>query len=179
MAIVIISMINLYPDSKLISKIISSTEETIVSDYNSSADINSYYRGFETYMSLKTYLNGTPLNLLLGQGFGKEVDLGTYVLLGDTERKLIPILHNGYAYQLLREGLLGLILFSIFLINIFRLRPIDNISNFIYTITICSIISLIFSNYVISSFFSAEMLQLWMLIGAYMVFIEKLKKARN
>lgn len=177
MAIVMILTINLNSDSKLATKIISTITETNISDYNSAADINNKYRGYETYMALKTYLNGTPLNLLLGHGFQKEVDLGTYVMLGDTQRRFIPILHNGYAYQLLREGLLGLILVIIFFVKIFRLKPIDDISNFNYQIAIGSILSLLFSNFVISTFFSAEMLQLWLFIGTYLVCIEMKKKS--
>ncbi|OGS71670.1 MAG: hypothetical protein A3F91_12450 [Flavobacteria bacterium RIFCSPLOWO2_12_FULL_35_11] len=160
-------------DNKLVSKIKSVVTETSMGDYDTEEDINTKYRGFETFMALKTYASGTTMNLLLGHGFEQQVDLGVEVMLGGEMRSVIPVLHNGYAYLLLKEGFLGLIFFFIFFIKVFKLKPNDNILNFNRKIIFGSIISLIVSNFVIGTFFSVEMSILWILIGAFIGHVKK------
>lgn len=155
-------------------KLKSGITETFVGNYNSEDDITHKYRGYETYRALKTYTSGGLINLLFGHGCGKLVDLGTYVELGSADWKLIPIIHNGFVYQLLRQGALSLILFLIFFAKVFKIN--HTVSNFYFRIILGSILSLIISNYVISSFFSVEMLLLWMLIGAYIVHADRANK---
>lgn len=72
--------------------------------------------GYETSRALETYTSGTPVQVLLGQGFGKQLDLDLFIALGwgDTgERERIhfaPILHNGYAYLLFKAGPISLVM---------------------------------------------------------------------
>lgn len=160
-------------DSKLIYKMRSIGTETSMGEYTTDNEINTKYRGFETYMAFKTYVSGTPLNLVFGHGLEKQVDLGTYVKLGGTYRKVIPVLHNGYIYLLIKEGLLGLLFFLVFFVKITKLKTEDTSLKFIRKIVICSVISLLVTNFVVGTFFSPEMSILWILFGIYIVHIEK------
>ena len=91
-------------------------EELGIGDYSDRASIVANYRGYETSRALETYTSGTPVQVLLGQGFGKQLDLDLFIALGwgDTgERERIhfaPILHNGYAYLLFKAGPISLVM---------------------------------------------------------------------
>ncbi len=175
-AIGIVVLLSTNIDNKLMNKIQSTAAETSMGEYTSDAEINTKYRGFETFMAFKTYVSGTPINLIFGHGLEKQVDLGTYVMLGDSYRKVIPVLHNGYIYLLIKEGLLGLIFFLIFLRNIFKLKNEDNTLKFIHKIVKCSGITLLVTNIVIGTFISPEMSILWIFFGIYIVHVEKNNK---
>jgi len=105
------------------SKIVRSVTEVAISDYQDFSDISRNWRGFEAYRTVETYLSGSALQLVLGQGFGALVDLGFYMPLGgegDVEFRYIPITHNGYVYILIKAGLAGLIFYAIFYINVIK-----------------------------------------------------------
>ncbi|MFW9929156.1 MAG: hypothetical protein ACFFD1_07180 [Candidatus Thorarchaeota archaeon] len=163
-------------ENKLIGKFQSTGTEITLGEYDTAKEINNKYRGFETFMAYKTYISGTSLNLLFGHGFEKQVDLGVEVLLGDEMRSLLPWLHNGYMYQLLKEGLFGLILFLLFFIRVIKLKSKDIVLSFCSKIILGSIITLMISNFVICTFFSIDMSILWVFLGMYIVYVEKEKK---
>lgn len=154
-------------DNKLVEKIKSAGTETSMGDYDTQEDINTKYRGFETFMALKTYVNGTTMNLFFGHGFEKQVDLGVEVMLGGEMRSSLPWLHNGYVYQLLKEGIFGVIFFFIFFIKVSKIKVSSSILAFNKKIIFGSMLALIVSNFVIATFFSVEMSILWILIGVF------------
>lgn len=163
----------------LIKKIQSGTSEISIGNYQTDEDINTKYRGYETNMAIETYLNGTELNLIFGHGLEKQVDLKTEVLLGDTYRRIIPVIHNGYLYILIKLGFLGLIFYFLFFVKLFKLRY--RAKEFIFfnmTIT-ASIISLLFSNFVVGTFFSMEMSILWIVFGIYIGYVGMAKRKKN
>jgi len=168
-ALTFVVLLNSSIDNKLIAKIRAVPIETDIGEYFSEAEINTQYRGHETYMALKTYASGGPVSLLLGHGLEKQVDLGAYVKLGESYRRIIPVLHNGYVYLLLKEGLLGLLFFMGFLLYIFRLKGKDRRDRLSRHLIVASAISLLVSNVVIGTFFSVEMSIVWVLFGVYMV----------
>lgn len=96
-------------------KLARSLDEISVQDYTDFKSINENWRGFETARALKLYCAGTPLNWLFGFGFGQQVDLGLDMPLGavgeSTSRRYIPILHNGYAYLLVKGGGVSVLLY--------------------------------------------------------------------
>jgi O-antigen ligase len=96
------------------SKIARSGKEIAVSDYENMNDINRNWRGFETYRALDTFMSGNLSQKILGQGFGALVDLGFTMTLGEVEYSKIPILHNGYAYILVKTGLIGILCYVFF-----------------------------------------------------------------
>lgn len=162
-------------ENKLFDKIKSVGTETSMGDYDTQEEINTKYRGFETFMALKTYLSGSSMNLIFGHGFEKQVDLGVEVMLGGEMRSSLPWLHNGYVYQLLKEGIFGVIFFFIFFIKVSKLKTNNFILVFIKKIIFGSILALIVSNFVIGTFFSVEMSVLWILIGLFIGHVHKEK----
>lgn len=105
------------------SKLAMSVTEISVSDYEGIEDINTHWRGFETYRALVTFLSGSMVQQIFGQGFGALVDLGFVKDFGKVvgaQLRYIPVLHNGYAYVLIKTGLLGVVLYAIFYIKVVR-----------------------------------------------------------
>jgi hypothetical protein len=89
-------------------KLSRSVTEIAVDDYTTAKDINANWRGFETYRVIDSFLSGNLLQMSIGQGAGALVDLGITMKLGEGEYRYIPIFHNGYAYVLIKTGLLGI-----------------------------------------------------------------------
>lgn len=102
------------------SHLARSLTEITISNYQDPQDINDNWRGYETYRAVETYLSGSALSLAMGQGFGALVDLGFYMPLGEEDLRYIPIFHNGYAYVLIKTGLVGLFCYALFYINVIR-----------------------------------------------------------
>lgn len=100
------------------SKLINSFSEMTVSDYRNMQDINTNWRGFETYRALATFSSGDVLQQIFGQGFGSLVDLGYYQELAGRDYRFIPITHNGYVYILLKTGIVGLLLYVVFYMKV-------------------------------------------------------------
>jgi hypothetical protein len=78
--------------------------------------INENWRGYETAKALTLYRSGSALQLLFGYGFGAQVDVGLFMKLGSPQdrhglERSIPILHNGYAYLLVKGGAVAVGLF--------------------------------------------------------------------
>ena len=100
-----------------LGKIAKSVEELTVDEYSDLRSINLNWRGYETSRAMRFYVSGSPVQLLTGQGFGAQVDLGLFMPLstssGRIERiRLVPILHNGYAYLLVKGGPISVALFA-------------------------------------------------------------------
>lgn len=102
------------------SKMLRSVQELSVSDYEDRSDINSHWRGFETFLAIRSFLNAPVQQKIVGQGFGALVDLGFTMTLVEIEFDEIPILHNGYAYILVKTGLFGLICYLLFYFRLIR-----------------------------------------------------------
>ena len=118
------ALVQLSPPSYLpakptfMEKTLHSLQEIRIKDYSSFEDINTNWRGFETARAIESYATGRPDEWLLGRGFGHLVDLGFYMNLShreDEATRYIPILHNGYAYLLVKTGLVGLLAYLVFL----------------------------------------------------------------
>ena len=110
-----------------IGKLARSFDEMSVREYMDFKSINENWRGYETARALDTYANGTPPQWLFGQGLGAQVDLGIAMSLGggggepSSLQRFIPVLHNGYAYLLVKGGLVAIVLFIYFLYRLYRL----------------------------------------------------------
>jgi hypothetical protein len=104
-----------------VGKLARSLDEMNVQEYTDFKSINENWRGYETAMALKLYYSGSPAEWLFGHGFGAQVDLGFGMALGGgvgEQRELkrfIPILHNGYAYLLVKGGAVAILIFGFFL----------------------------------------------------------------
>lgn len=139
-------------------------------------EVNAYYRAYETQQAMNTYKSGTETELLIGHGLQQKVDLNIYVRLGGTYRRYIPVLHNGYAYLILRAGIFGCIFYGLFfLVAIFKKNTNKKSDKFLQLLFLGAVLSLLISNYVIASFFSSEMIFAWVVIGAYLYIISQKK----
>jgi hypothetical protein len=113
--------------SSFLGKMARSVEELWISDYSDLKSISDNWRGYETAQALKQYASGTPLNWAAGQGFGTLVRLGVGMRLGgsgdEAGRTLyhaIPVLHNGYAYLLIKGGAISVAAYLAFLAMLWR-----------------------------------------------------------
>ena len=97
-----------------IGKLARSADELSVQDYNNRLDINTNWRGYETSRALESWTQAGLAKQVFGQGFGAQVDLGLFQNLSTDSRaavRFIPIFHNGYAYLLVKTGIVGVLLY--------------------------------------------------------------------
>jgi len=121
-------------EGTVLGKIARIPDELAIRDYLDRYTIQKHWRGYETSRTLVTYLRGSPVHLLIGRGFGVPVDLGLPIDLATQEggervpTRFAPILHNGYAYLLVKAGPLAVLciaftLGSLYLIGRRAARP--------------------------------------------------------
>ncbi|AMR33976.1 hypothetical protein A0256_22270 [Mucilaginibacter sp. PAMC 26640] len=176
--------------STFMTKIFSSFSEMSINDYQTEQDINTRYRGYESFMALRGYLEGSTAEKVFG-GLGKLIDLKVFIRLGkDTDFQYIPVLHNGWMYILVKTGLTGVLIYLLVFFGLIITnwkayadtsgRPIIR---FFASIAIGCILSLLFTNYVVSAFFSVEMSILMITLGYcylnYKSLLFKLSKAQE
>jgi hypothetical protein len=99
-------------------KLARTLTEISVSDYKDSKEINDNWRGYETYRAINEYKSGNAKQKILGHGFGSLVELGLTKNLGGVDFTEIPILHNGYAYILVKTGIFGILCYIFFYSNL-------------------------------------------------------------
>jgi hypothetical protein len=102
------------------SRLLRSAKEITMVDYLDMADINSNWRGFESYRVWDSFVSGNIQQQIFGKGFGAVVDLGFEMPLGGEYIRYIPIFHNGYAYILLKVGIFGLAFYMIFYVKVVK-----------------------------------------------------------
>lgn len=154
----------------LFTKILNSFSELRFSNFSKYSDINIHYRGYEAYRAFKTYSEGTPANILFGHGLGKQIELNASVYLDGSFRSVIPWIHNGYFFILLKEGVFGLISLFVFLfynlkIGLKGLEKNNTEKRFMSLLMIGSTVSMLLTNYVICSIFTIEMALVLITIG--------------
>lgn len=104
--------------STFIGKLRTSIDEISIQDYSDKADINSNWRGYEAYKGIEQIQKGSLPEIILGQGFGALTPLGVEIQLGEKEFSEIPKFHNGFITILLKTGILGLIIYSLFFLRL-------------------------------------------------------------
>ena len=103
--------------SQFIGKITNIGSEVAVHPYQNYGDIQVNWRGYEGFRALKTFESFDLVHQVFGGGFGQLVDLGLQEKLAYIYFIKIPVLHNGYNYLLVKTGILGELLFIIFLLR--------------------------------------------------------------
>ncbi|MBD3816214.1 MAG: hypothetical protein IE913_07150 [Halothiobacillus sp.] len=86
-------------------------DESIPTARYSLREINTHWRGFETFLAFKYVFSLHGPWFLWGTGLGDRVPLGFMFNLGGEDVTSIPIFHNGFSLLMVRSGLLGLFLF--------------------------------------------------------------------
>lgn len=104
-------------------KILRSVAEVSISDYQNFHEISYNWRGFETFRAIMTWIEGGWGAIIAGKGFGALAELGFTMELAGSDFDAIPVLHNGYAYILLKTGLLGIACYCYFYISVWRYKP--------------------------------------------------------
>ncbi|WP_461451691.1 hypothetical protein [Mucilaginibacter sp.] len=172
--------------STFTDKIINSFGEVTIGNYSTEQDINLRYRGYETFMALNSYAEGTEPEQLFG-GLGKLVDLKTFIHLGeDADFRYIPVLHNGWMYLLVKTGITGvltylLVFFGLIVTNWRKYTQFANppIIRLFAALNIGCVISLLITNYIITSFFNVEMSVLMVTLGYSFYYINYLSAIQN
>ncbi len=103
-----------------VAKLLNSVNELSIEKYEDDSDINTNWRGYESFLALADYAGGSGFEWLCGKGLGTLVDLGFYIDLGGNELRYIPMLHNGYVYILLKYGALGILIYLYFIVRLIR-----------------------------------------------------------
>ena len=143
-----------YETNTFRGKISKSITEITISDYQNFADINHNWRGYETFRALLDFSKQGIVGKIIGSGFGSVVDLGLSIQLGSSYLREIPIFHNGYAYILVKTGLIGLFCYVLFYFNIiqyaFKLKKTENAEQFVLSLLLLGLaLSMILSMYVV------------------------------
>lgn len=81
-------------------------------------DIQANWRGYEAYQGLLKFYAGTDLQKTIGYGFSTKIDLGITMQLAGADYDQVPIMHNEYVMLLVKCGVVGLVLYVIFLYGI-------------------------------------------------------------
>ena len=106
------------------SKFGHSFNELLVRQYDDMSRINSNWRGFEAWLGLNKFSEGTMSQNIFGQGFGTVI----YCDIFGSKLNLLPITHNSFITILLKSGILGYVLMFIFCFNIFKYTKNNNIN---------------------------------------------------
>ena len=172
--------------SLIVAAIISANEEFVERLKESVAEIsiansgnlneNENYRGYEAKMALLFVMESDPEYQAIGNGAGAAVDMGNYAPV----RRFVPITHNGYAYILLKFGILGMcliLLFGLYISQyIIRWRPYNLQDERLKYLSLGCLITLFAANYVIWGIFNALSYPLMIIIGSTLSYICKYGK---
>lgn len=174
--ILLLTTINFNSDNFIYGKILNSFGEISMNNGVDLSSDNSNYRAYETFSAINTYLTGNNFNHIVGQGFGKLVDLKFEIQLANQSWQFIPLLHNGFMYILIKSGMLGVILFFIFLYRFYpskRTKSKNKQQSFLRVILKSLVICCILTTFVINGFFNFEMQFLLISLGAFYNYLKK------
>lgn len=108
------------------SKTRNALSELAFTDGTDPSEMLTNWRGFEAYRAFSEFAESTLLQQLVGRGLGATVDLGMTVQMSENmSYQFIPHLHNGYMHVLTKHGVLGVLLYLLFLRRISR-QPLTN-----------------------------------------------------
>lgn len=88
-------------------------------DINNHESLWDHWRAYEASIAIAE-MKQTPSSLLIGKGFGALVDLKFKAPLNEEGLRFIPHLHNGYIYIFYKTGVLGLIIYLIIILNLYK-----------------------------------------------------------
>ncbi len=157
-------------DNFLAEKLKNSITEMFMQSFEDYESVVHNWRAYELYEAVNTFLNGGSFQKLFGFGFGKTVILEYELIMPFLSLYEIPIFHNGFAYLLVKTGLVGIVLELLFsfllLYKGFKLsKQGDNDSKFFFSLLLATVLSFNFSLLVVNGFFSGESCYLIILAG--------------
>jgi len=87
-------------------------------DRENHKELWDHWRGYEAKTAI-ALMEKKPSSYFFGTGFGSLVNLKFKAPVGEQDMKYISRLHNGYVFVLYKTGIVGLILYFLFLINLY------------------------------------------------------------
>lgn len=87
-------------------------------DRENHKELWDHWRGYEAKRAF-SLMEKKPSSYILGTGYGSLVNLKFKAPVGEKNMKFISRIHNGYVFVLYKTGFIGLILYFIFLINLY------------------------------------------------------------
>ncbi|MFD0990555.1 O-antigen ligase family protein [Mariniflexile jejuense] len=128
-------------------------------DLKNHAALWDHWRAYEAYCAFEG-LNKQPTKYINGYGFGSLVDLKFNApLSSEGGVQFIPILHNGYVFILYKTGIVGLLLYLVFLFALYfkSYSKQNNIQSQVFSNLIASTaLYLLFSSLIISGLYNVE-----------------------
>lgn len=100
---------------RYIEKLLHPLEELSTPNTISMGSIGTNWRGYENYIASNQFYNNNIIEYLIGSGFGTGFDMGFLVIKNGIVIPTKLFLHNGYLYLLVKTGILGLLLYFIFI----------------------------------------------------------------
>ena len=117
-----------------------------------------HWRAYESKKAIEQMTEAKNFKVWsLGFGYGKQVDLGTYVNLDGKKFTELPSIHNGFVNVLFKTGILGLLVYLSFLSYIFISYQKFNIKSeenlIVNKLIIATSIYMLINSFVIAGFF--------------------------
>lgn len=156
------------------SKMSHSLDEIIVKDYRTSYEINQNWRGYEAFLGLSKFYKGNFIEILFGQGFGVVVYTPNWIFGEEqTNLNILPMFHNGFITILLKTGLVGLLIFFLFLFKLLQTVPkvdfktLNKQQQFTALLLRSAVFTILFQTFVVHGIFTTSIpFLLIVLIGA-------------
>ena len=87
-------------------------------DRENHKELWDHWRGYEAKRAF-SLMEKQPSSFIFGTGFGSLINLKFKAPVGEKEMKYISRIHNGYVFVLYKSGIIGLLLYLLFLINLY------------------------------------------------------------
>ncbi|MBC8619342.1 O-antigen ligase family protein [Parabacteroides faecis] len=168
----------------LAEKMRNSISEMFVQSFDDYDSVLYNWRAYELVEAIKAFTSADLFHKIVGFGFGKTVYLEYGLIMPSITLYDIPIFHNGFAYLLIKTGVIGLFLILLFnciiLYNGYIYLKANKELKFVFFLFFSSLLSLNFSMLVVNGFFSGESCYLIVLTGyTYSMLRNEYKKVNN
>lgn len=128
-------------------------------DLNNHAALWDHWRAYEAYCAFEG-LNEQPSKYIHGYGLGALIDLKFPApISSEGNEQFIPILHNGYVFILYKTGIIGLLLYIVFLLSLYfqSYSKQRNIQSLVFSNLIAAVgLYLLFSSLIITGLYNVE-----------------------
>ncbi len=99
----------------LIAKMMSFSTELFKVNFANISDIYLNWRAFELSQAIDTFSKLSISQQFFGYGFGSRIPLGQVFVLAESTYSSVPVIHNGFALILYKQGYIGLLSYLGFL----------------------------------------------------------------
>jgi hypothetical protein len=87
-------------------------------DRENHKELWDHWRGYEAKRAF-SLMKKQPSSFIFGTGYGSLINLKFKAPVGEKDMKYISRIHNGYVFVLYKTGFIGLLLYFLFLINLY------------------------------------------------------------